>query len=91
MKLNKHNNFLAKILKHVLSSPVLILDGNCPNESQGKRWCLKCRFEKCLSVGMDPKKRTTFKVQKKDTIKKKLKCKTKGKEDDNEVFYITEL
>ena len=49
------------------------LGGNCRNDSGGKRWCLKCRFEQCLSVGMDPQKRAAFKTERKKFLKSSKK------------------
>jgi len=45
--------------------------GTCKASLKGKRWCLKCRFEKCLRVGMDPKKNTSSRTDVKHLKKKR--------------------
>lgn len=69
---NKNLKPFLNILKSRIRSK--FTDGNCnTSPSKGKRWCLKCRFSKCLVVGMDPKKKTNHKLERKILIKNQSK------------------
>ena len=74
--------FQPSILKLVLSAKFFfyILGVNCDLRIKGKHPCKKCRLEKCLSIGMDPKmvlndeeKRERFKYffKKKDAMEQR--------------------
>jgi len=64
--------YIADINFH--SFYLYIKEGNCnTTPSKGKRWCLKCRFSKCLRVGMDPKKKTNHKIERKILMKNRYK------------------